>query len=150
MADKEGITRVAGIPQADESVEVVEFSTGARRGTDTDHCRYDLISPLALKALAETCAEGSVKYGDANWLQGLPDSNLLNHVQNHLNSWQSGDTSEPHLAHAMWNLMALIHQEKNRETPGKLHDIPGRYKSVEEYRKYFPEKFEKPQNKTGV
>jgi hypothetical protein len=73
-----------------------------------DEPRFDLISPYALKALADTYAEGAKKYGDRNYLKGLPYSNLINHALNHIHLFQMGDTSEPHMAHAAWNLLTII------------------------------------------
>lgn len=91
---------------------VHQFSTGAVRSTDADNVRYDLISPIALDEIAKTYAEGSAKYGDHNWLKGMPVSDLLNHSLRHVYMFLSGDRSEPHLAHAGWGLMAAIHSEK--------------------------------------
>jgi len=102
-------------PQSEPQSEAVHrFESGAVRGTDANGTRFDLISPVALEALAETYAEGAAKYGDNNWLQGIPTSDLLNHALRHLNMWQRGDTSEPHLAHAAWNVLAMIHFERTR------------------------------------
>lgn len=102
-------------PQPEPNAEAVHrFASGAVRGTDASGTRFDLISPVALEALAETYAEGAAKYGDDNWLKGIPTSDLLNHALRHLNMWQRGDTSEPHLAHAAWNVLAMIHFERTR------------------------------------
>jgi hypothetical protein len=90
------------------------FSTGAVRGTDVDHVRYDLITPVGLRRLAETYAEGAKKYAPRNWEKGIPASNLLNHLINHIEQWRSGDRSEDHLAHAAWGLFALMHFETLR------------------------------------
>lgn len=94
--------------------DVHQFDTGAVRGTDANGTRFDLISPHILQALAETYAEGAKKYGDDNWLKGIPSKDLMNHALRHINLWQLGDTSEDHLAHAMWNLGAIIHFTKTR------------------------------------
>lgn len=98
----------------DAAQQLQQFDTGAVRGTDANGARFDLISPHLLQSLAETYAEGSAKYGDDNWLKGIPSKDLLNHALRHLNLWQLGDSSEPHLAHAIWNLGAIIHFEKTR------------------------------------
>ncbi len=90
----------------------VKFTTGAMRSSVAESLRYDLISPIAIEALAATYAEGSAKYGDFNWEKGMPVSDLLNHALRHLYKFLSGDRSEPHLAHAMWNVGAAIHSEK--------------------------------------
>jgi hypothetical protein len=94
------------------------FESGAVRSTEADGARYDLISPIALRKLAETCREGAIKYNEKgyppNWLKGMPMSDVMNHLLTHIYKWISGDTSEPHLPHAFWNLMALIHFEETR------------------------------------
>ncbi len=69
----------------------------------------------AIEAYAEAMTEGSEKYGDDNWLKGIPESNLVQHAVNHLFLYDSGDRSEDHLAHAFWNVAAIIHF---RETKG--------------------------------
>lgn len=101
-----------------ESFELIEednkqqFSTGAVRSNDANGVRYDLISPIGLRQLAETYAEGAKKYGDYNWKKGLPIGDTLNHLIRHIELWRSGDRSEPHLAHAAFGLFTLIHFEE--------------------------------------
>lgn len=91
------------------------FTTGAQRGKENfnkfQH-RFDLIGPWAERRLAETFGEGSAKYGDYNYYKGIPESNLLNHALNHLNLHRTGDTTEDHLAHAVWNLCAIMDMEE--------------------------------------
>lgn len=88
------------------------FATGAVRSDDCAKVRFDLISPIGLRRLAETYAEGSVKYGDYNWEKGMPINDLLNHVSTHVNQFLSGDRSEDHLAHAAWGLFSAMHSEE--------------------------------------
>ena len=90
---------------------------------DAEDERFDLITPFGLRRLAQTCAEGAAKYGDHNWQKGLPASSTVNHALRHINLWLMGDNSEDHLAHAAWNLLAVIHFE---ETRPELIDIPAR------------------------
>lgn len=104
-----------------------QFSTGAVRSNDANGVRYDLISPIGLRQLAETYAEGAEKYGDNNWQKGLPIGDTLNHLIRHIELWRSGDRSEPHLAHAAWGLFTLMHFEKlsvveNNEVYRKLFE----------------------------
>jgi|GEM_PF-996324 len=95
-----------GQPQ-DETVRI--HATGAKRSADADSERWDLISPIGLKAVAETCREGANRYGDFNWESGFAAHDLLNHSLRHQYLFLGGDRSEPHLAHAAWNLLAAIH-----------------------------------------
>lgn len=87
----------------------VRFDTGAVRSSDAEATRYDLISPIGLRAVAEACAEGAKKYGDFNWERGMPANDLLNHALRHVYMFLGGDRSEDHLGHAAWGLMAAIH-----------------------------------------
>jgi Domain of unknown function (DUF5664) len=86
-----------------------EFDTGAVRSADVDEERWDLISPIGLQALARTYAEGAKKFGAANWENGMPVTDLLNHGIAHIYKFLAGDRSEDHLAHAAWNILGAIH-----------------------------------------
>lgn len=86
-----------------------EFDTGAVRSADRDEERWDLISPVGLRALARTYAEGARKFGAFNWENGMPVTDLLNHGIAHIFAWLDGDRSEDHLPHAVWNLLGAIH-----------------------------------------
>lgn len=86
-----------------------EYDTGAVRSGDCENTRYDLISPIGLRRLAETYAEGAKKFGDFNWENGMPVTDLLNHAIAHVYKFLGGDRSEDHLAHAAWNLLGAIH-----------------------------------------
>jgi hypothetical protein len=85
------------------------FDTGAVRSADRDAERWDLISPIGLKALARTYAEGAAKFGPANWENGMPVTDLLNHGIAHIFAFLSGDRAEDHLGHAAWNILGAIH-----------------------------------------
>lgn len=104
-----------------------QFCTGAVRFEDPSKPRCDLMSPIALLAYAEIMAEGAARYGDRNWEKGLKMSNLVNHHITHFLKWMAGDTTEPHLKHALWNMAALVHNEeliKRGLLPVELDDMP--------------------------
>lgn len=104
-----------------------EFSTGAVRSSDTDGVAYHLISPIALRRLAQVYRFGDNKYGATrpdgkgspfNWEKGMPVDELLNHAIAHIYRFLEGhredaDSGEDYptveLAHAAWNVMAAIH-----------------------------------------
>lgn len=86
--------------------------TGAVRSNDADGVRFDLISPIGLRRLAETYAEGAKKHAPMNWEKGFPISDLLNHAIRHQFLYLAGDRSEDHLAHATWGLFAAMHSEE--------------------------------------
>jgi len=101
-------------------------ATGARRANifevspnfiyPTFQQRIDLLftNDVAMRRLAHTYGEGSAKYGDTNWMRGFEDKVLLNHAFEHLRKYMSGDRTEDHIAHAVWNLMTLMWTEEKR------------------------------------
>lgn len=88
--------------------------TEAGRHYDDGKPRVDLISPQALTALGTVLSYGAKKYGDKNWLNGIAWTKLYGSALRHLLSWRRGETLDPesglpHLAHAMCNVMMLLH-----------------------------------------
>lgn len=110
-------------PQAAVYASFKKFASGAVRSSDADDTRFDLVSPIGLERLAMTCAEGAEKYGDHNWTKGMPVSECLNHCLRHVNMYLAGDNTEDHLAHAAWNLFAVMHFERVKPD---LVDVPTR------------------------
>ena len=45
----------------------------------------------------------------------------MNHALRHINLWLMGDRAEDHLAHAAWNLLAIMHFE---ELMPEMIDVP--------------------------
>lgn len=95
-----------------EGEDLSQCSTGAVRSTEGFKARYELISPIGLRRLAETYGEGAARYGDKNWELGFPISDILRHALQHINQYLAGDRSEDHLAHCSWNLFAAMHSEE--------------------------------------
>ena len=120
----------ATVIESDETPgTTAKFGTGAVRSDTVEAFRYDLVSPIGLREVARTCAEGAAKYGDWNWEKGMPVHDLLNHAIAHIYQFLSGDRNEPHLGHAAWNVLAAIHSQEtwphlnegNLRKPGCRH-----------------------------
>jgi hypothetical protein len=73
------------VSTADGSAKV--YSSGARRSEQMP--RYDLIPTTGLDRLARRYAEGAEKYGEYNWMKGLPIEDTINHVIQHLLTWKN-------------------------------------------------------------
>jgi len=121
--DLNHITNYAKEKQPPPSVK--QFETGAVRSGETAQgnktARYDLISSVGLRRIAETYGEGAIKYGDHNWRKGIPLSNIMNHAIAHIVAYLSGDSSEDHLAHAAWNIIAAMETEELRPQMNDLY-----------------------------
>lgn len=95
-----------------------DFDTGARRDTQDDKPRFDLIPLAPLRRLAMHYTNGAKKYGEHNWTKGMPISRFYGSMFRHLFSWAIGDRSEDHLAAVAWNAFALMHfEEKGNKAP---------------------------------
>ncbi len=101
--------------------EVIEYPSGARE-SKLNH-RFDLVPLEGLKAVAEVAAYGATKYGVDNWKKGIPANSMLNHALRHVILFLSGDTTEDHLPHAAWRLLAAIDCLKMDPKPTK-QEIP--------------------------
>lgn len=99
-------------PEPEATGRTAKFGTGAVRSDTVEAFRYDLVSPVGLREVARTCAEGAAKYDDFNWEKGMPVHDLLNHALAHIYQFLAGDRAEPHLPHAAWNLLAAIHSHE--------------------------------------
>lgn len=86
-----------------------EYDTGAVRSSDCEDARYDLISPIGLRALAKTYAEGAKKFGPFNWENGMPATDMINHALTHIYKFLEGNRDEDHLGHAAWNILGAVH-----------------------------------------
>lgn len=107
-----------------------KFETGAVRSADKANVRYDLISPIGMRRLAETMEEGRQKYGYFNWERGMPIGDILNHAIAHIYAYlEDKPTGEDDLAHAAWNLFAAMHMEETH--PNLDHQI--RFHLVDKY-----------------
>lgn len=89
--------------------EKQNYETGATRDNSAGKGRYDLFPPSAIKRVAVVYENGGKIHGDRNWEKGIPESRLFDSALRHTYQALSGMEDEDHLAHAVWNLLALMH-----------------------------------------
>lgn len=101
---------------------------------DNGKVRLSLVSVDGIEEVGKVATFGSLKYNDHNWRQGFDWSRLLDAAYRHMNQFNNGDRKDfkasckkckkgkcknhsglSHLAHAAWNLLALIEFEKNEQ-----------------------------------
>ena len=103
------------------------FQTGAQRDRQVGKGRYDLISPVALKRIADILEKGAIKYSERNWEKGMPISRYVDSALRHLSQYVEGKRDEDHLGQAFWNLHSALHGEEmiQRELwPKEMYDMP--------------------------
>jgi hypothetical protein len=88
------------------------FTTGAMREGRRGKGRYDLITPVGLRRLAEWYELGALKYEDRNWEKGIPVSNCVESMFRHMVKYMDGENTEDHLSAIAWNAFAIMHFEE--------------------------------------
>jgi hypothetical protein len=89
--------------------------------------QYQLIDPVFLHELAEVLTHGAKKYAPNNWMRGMSWTDVYRAILHHLNDWHRGedidpDSGLPHLAHAVCELMFLMHFARNASTYSQMDD----------------------------
>jgi hypothetical protein len=100
--------------------KITKFPSGAIRDSQENKENYiESISWLTLRRYALYMKKVSAKYGENNWIRGIPSSSyeqsLLRHIQKYLSAKYYGVDVEPdcdHLSAALFNLQGLIHGEE--------------------------------------
>lgn len=113
---------MATVGQAQTQSELLELKTETfTGGTKYDElkARFELIPSAPLKQLAEVYTMGAEKYAPRQWEQGMDWGRLYAAAHRHLNAFWSGqdldeESALPHLAHAAWNLFALMEYMETR------------------------------------
>lgn len=104
-----------------DSGERTEFATGAQRDMHAGKGRFDLLPWHAIHDVAKHCEEGALKYGERNVDLGLPQHSFIDSAFRHLKNYWTGQTDEPHLRAAAWNILWALEQET---THPDLVDVP--------------------------
>ena len=95
-----------------------QFDTGAQRDTGEGKLRMSLVPQEELKRVMKRYLDGAEKYGENNWMKGMPLSVFYDCAHRHLEAWWRGEDSEDHAAAVVWNMLCAMWTESNR---GKDH-----------------------------
>lgn len=99
------------------------YSTGAKRDVQTGKGRFDLVPMYPLARLAKIFEAGAVKYGDNNWLNGMPLNRYWDSAVRHLLEFSVGARDEDHLGQALWNIWCLMTTEALIKSGGLPEDL---------------------------
>ena len=91
---------------------------------DGDKPKMGLISPIAMKGLADVLTFGAKKYASHNWRKGMDWSRSYDSLLRHLAAWLGGEDHDPesklpHIDHIACNVMFL---QEYRITHPELDD----------------------------
>jgi hypothetical protein len=102
------------------------FGNGSVRDSEDGKGRFDLISTIALRRLANHYQNGAKKYGDRNWEKGQRLGRFVSSAMRHLQCLLEGKKDEDHAAAVAWNAFAVIHIGeliKQGKLPKEFDDI---------------------------
>jgi hypothetical protein len=88
-----------------------KFETGAQRDTSDGKLRMSLIPQQELKRVMKRYLDGAEKYGENNWMEGMPLSVYYDCAHRHLDAWWRGDNDEDHAAAVVWNMLCAMWTE---------------------------------------
>ena len=88
-----------------------QFQSGAQRDNGTDKLRMSLMPQQELKRVMKRYLDGAEKYGENNWMKGMPLSVYYDCAHRHLDAWWSGDDKEDHAAAVVWNMLCAMWTE---------------------------------------
>lgn len=103
------------------------FNSGAQRDGDDGRGRPSLIPPCAILALARRYEQGAVKYGECNWMKGVPLTRYVDSLSRHLLAVSTGDATEDHLGAILWNAASMMWTKQainDGKLDKKLDDLP--------------------------
>lgn len=90
-----------------------QFATGAQRDTAAGKLRMSLVPQQELKRVMKRYLDGAEKYGENNWMRGMPLSAYYDCMHRHLEAWWRGDDTEDHAAAVVWNMLCAMWTESN-------------------------------------
>ena len=100
-----------------------QFDTGAQRDTGSGKMRMSLVPQEELKRVMKRYLDGAEKYGENNWMKGMPLSVYYDCAHRHLEAWWSdrdGD-NEDHAAAVVWNMLCAMYTETHKDLD-KMND----------------------------
>jgi hypothetical protein len=106
-----------------------QFNTGAQRDTGEGKMRMSLIPQLELKRVMKRYLDGAEKYGENNWMRGMPLSVYYDCAHRHLEAWWAErDDDEDHAAAVVWNMLCAMWTESNNNPDQHLDDLNDKWK----------------------
>ena len=92
-----------------------QFETGAQRDQAENKLRVSLVPHEALDRVLKRYLDGAEKYGENNWMKGMPLSVYYDSAMRHMHAWWAGEKDEDHAAAAVWNILCAMWTESNAD-----------------------------------
>lgn len=111
-----GHDKESEILEAKERLNTVKsrvFESGAKRDSNENKPFIHNLLGYTRQRFGYHTNLGAMKYGDGNWLKGMPTDQYLESVDRHLASFMEGDRSEDHLSAIIFGIQGcMINEQK--------------------------------------
>jgi hypothetical protein len=95
-----------------------EFQSGAKRDSNKDKPFIHNLRGYTRQRYGYHTNLGSKKYGDGNYLKGIPTEVYLESLDRHLAAYMEGDRSEDHLSAIMFGCQGcMLNEQKEGISP---------------------------------
>lgn len=89
-----------------------EFESGAKRDSNTSKPFVHMLRGYTRQRFGYHLTAGARKYGNANFLKGIPTDAYLESLDRHLAAYMEGDRSEDHLSAIMFGVQGCMLNEQ--------------------------------------
>lgn len=89
------------------------FDSGAMRDANDDKPAIHNLLGYTRQRFGYHMRMGANKYGDSNWLKGMPTDQYLESVDRHLAAYMEGNRSEDHLSAIIFGIQGCMINERN-------------------------------------
>lgn len=114
VIDKSDCNILEDVANLTNELKIRRFPTGAIRSDNRGRERFDFISPLALKELAQFLATTENSFAQTNYFLGIPEEACLESLLRHINDFRINGKKEEAVA-LLFNAVALVHTIALRE-----------------------------------
>lgn len=92
--------------------EARTFESGAKRDSDSNKPYVHNLQGYTRLRFGYLTRMGADRYGDGNFLKGMPAEDAIKSLDRHLARYLDGDPSEDHLAAIIFNTQLIMLEEK--------------------------------------
>jgi hypothetical protein len=98
-----------------------QFETGAVRDNNKNKPFIHCLLGYTRQRFGYHMSKNASKYGEFNFLKGIPTEAYLESLDRHLAAYMEGDRSEDHLSSILFGIQGIMLNEKNQGVPANQY-----------------------------
>jgi hypothetical protein len=124
VVDYSNIADPTYTPVEGDEIKVVinrVFETGAVRDNNKNKPFIHCLLGYTRQRFGYHMSKNASKYGEFNFLKGIPTEAYLESIDRHLAAYMEGDRSEDHLSSILFGVQGIMLNEKNQGVPANQY-----------------------------